>query len=229
MKDCKEITVMDLLGELRKHLFFIIFTIGIFFTSSVVYNYFIAKPVYQYSTLIQLPYNMTNGMQINTCVQLLREDIGKENLSSVSLLPGTNLIKLNFTGSNLQDIKRNGDKYTNVAVIEINDIIWSVKKEDISRSAVFDIKNSLAIIRNTVNDDTYTAQSILKGLNYIQNKLENYQDNFIFTGARLVDEGKGSTNPIAPRKMHNIMLVTITGCILSVGFVMMKFLWKFVK
>ena len=225
-KKVEEATFSDLVMELKKQIKIIIVSILICLGTAVCYNFYIAKPVYQYSTLLQFPYNFTNSLLMNTYIKVLKDDIG---ITDAKLVAGTNIIELKFTANDSMAVKDEGDKLTLKSLEKLDTFIDEINERSILDKRIIDIKNKISFLSEVCISKDVNCVMVQKELQLLSNELTRYDNSLRSFRVKQVGAGKGTVQLIAPRKVHNILLAGIAGAILSVGFVMMKFLWRIVK
>lgn len=221
-----EVDLGDIFFELRKNLKLIVGGAVAFAASAAVYSYVIAKPVYQYSAMIRMPAHVS-GMQLNTCVEVLKNSIGSGNsLSQISLVNGTFMIRLTYSGNSPSVIKEDCEKSIPVFV----DKIGTILKEEESRKFSYDIarsiKNDISKIREKVVLDNASQANVDNQLQAILERVNSIEKNYLSPKVEVIKPESVSNVPVSPNKKKNIIVAMVLGVFVSCSFVIGRFLWR---
>lgn len=185
-----------------------------------IYSFAIAKPMYQYETVIELPAD-ANGTQINTSVELLKGDgINASNVKNTALL------KLTFEGGDPAALKAEADAYTDKATEKLNQNLLEVQQQRFQREVIENIQRDISYISTRVNESSFAKDDAAQSLAYLKSKIEAKEANKLFLKAKALDKKEAPTTPAAPKKVKNIGVAAVLGLVFSCGFVVGRFLWN---
>ena len=215
-----EVDLRDIWQELVKAKKLIIgATVGLAAVAAI-YSFAIAKPVYQYETVIELPAD-ANGTQINTSVELLKGDgINASNVKNTALL------KLTFEGGDPAALKAEADAYTDKATEKLNQNLLEVQQQRFQREVIENIQRDISYISTRVNESSFAKDDAAQSLAYLKSKIEAKEANKVFLKAKALDKKEAPTIPAAPKKAKNIGIAAVLGLFFSCGFVISRFLWN---
>lgn len=221
-----EIDLRELYYELKNNLRFIVMLTAAFVIAAAVYTFAIAKPVYQYTGIIRLPINQ-GGWQVNTCKELLKNDIGKGNsLSSVILLQNSYILQLVFNGNDASAVKENAEKYLDTAVKTVNKLLVGQQKANFEHEIVNMIRGDIAAIATKTSESAFTAADANERLKLLMDRVDEKVSSKIFTEAELVGDGTAEAVQVEPRAGRNLGLALVAGLFLSCGWVTAKYVWR---
>ena len=221
-----EIDLRELYYELKNNLSFIVMLTASFVIAAAVYTFGVAKPVYQYTGIIRLPINQ-GAWQVNTCTELLNNDIGKGNsLSSVTQLKNSYVLKLVFNGNDASAVKEDAEKYLDSAVKTVNKVLVEQQKADFEREIVNMIKSDISVIAAKANESAFTAADANERLKLLMDRVDEKAGSKIFTEAELVNDGAAQAVKVGPKAERNLGLALAAGLFLSCGWVTAKYVWR---
>lgn len=221
-----EIDLRELWQELKKNFKLIASVTSVFVIAAAVYSFVMLKPIYQCTSLVRIPTNV-GGTQLNTCVEILKSEVTKpQSLSSLALVKGTYALKFTFTGSNAENIEKDRENYVPKAVEKINTLLYEADKQRLSNEIVCTVQGDIADINRKVEEENITNEEINKKLDYLLNKIEKRELNYIFPKAELITEANSVVNTIMPNKKKNIALALVAGLFLSCGFVVTRYIFN---
>lgn len=194
-----------------------------FVAAAAAYSFMVLKPVYGYSALLRVPnYNVT--LQ-NTCVEMLKGDIGQCGLSGVGLTKGSAVIRLSFSGTNPEKLTTDAKAYLPKAVEKVQRI---VDEGDMTRIA----NERLNIMQTDINDirlrmsNERSGVEIVNRLDTLLKRLDEKEANKASLKVELSAPEKASNVPIAPNKKKNIGLAFVAGLFLSCGWVIARYVFR---
>lgn len=221
-----EIDLREVYQELKKNVKLIAGVTCAFAAAAAVYSFAIAKPVYQYDRLIKLPINQ-GSWQVNTCVELLKNDTGKNNsLASVTLLKDSYILKLTFSGGDATVVKETADKYLPKAVNLVNGVLVDKQKADFENETVKSIKNNVSYITSKIVENSFTSNDTNESLKYLVKRIDESTKNKIFLKAEPVVDEQSTAVQVEPNRKRNIGLATVLGLFLSCGYVVGRYLFR---
>ena len=225
-----EVDLRDIWQELVKAKKLIIGTTVGLAAVAALYSFAIAKPVYGYTALIQFP-NSVGGSQLNSYVEIIKDDIDPENkevnkLAEVSLMRNTAVIKMSFEGESNEAVKAFADAYMEKTVANINKSVVDAEKQKFAKEDVQLIKEEINYISSKINESTFSGADADARLKHLTERLEQRDANQMFLKAEVAKEAKLKDKPIRPRKVRNIGVAAVLGLFFSCGFVISRFLWN---
>lgn len=188
--------------------------------AAAIYSFAIAKPVYQYDTMIELPAD-ANGTQINTSVELLKSD----GVNAVNV-KNTALLKLTFEGNDPVKIKADADSYTDKATERLNKNLLEVQQQRFQREVIENIQRDISYITTRVNENSFAKEDAAQSLAFLKSKIETKEANKVFLKAKALDKKEAPTIPASPKKAKNIGVAAVLGLLFSCMYVIGKFLWR---
>ncbi len=221
-----EIDLRELWHELKKNFLLIAGVTATFVAAAAVYSFMVIKPSYQCTSLVRIPTNV-GGTQLNTCIEILKSEASKPaSLSSLALVKGTYALKFTFAGANAEAIEKDREDYLPKAVEKINTLLYEADKQRLANEIVRTIKGDIANINRKVEEENISNEEINKKLDYLLNKIEKRELNYIFPEAELIAEANSAVNTIMPNKKKNIVLALVAGMFLSCGFVVTRYIFN---
>ena len=221
-----EIDLRELWQELKKNFLLIAGVTATFVVAAAVYSFMVLKPSYQCTSLVRIPNNV-GGTQLNTCIEILKSEASKPStLSNLALVKGTYALKFTFAGANLETIQKDREVYVPNAVEKINTLLYEADKQRLTNEIVRTIKGEISNINRMVELDNLTAEEVNKKLDYLLNKVEKRELDYIFPEAELIAEANSAVNTIMPNKKKNIVLALVAGMFLSCGFVVTRYIFN---
>ena len=221
-----EIDLRELWQELKKNFLLIAGVTATFVVAAAVYSFMVLKPSYQCTSLVRIPNNV-GGTQLNTCIEILKSEASKPStLSNLALVKGTYALKFTFAGANLETIQKDREVYVPNAVEKINTLLYEADKQRLANEIVRTIKGEISNINRMVELDNLTAEEVNKKLDYLLNKVEKRELDYIFPEAELIAEANSAVNTIMPNKKKNIVLALVAGMFLSCGFVVTRYIFN---
>jgi len=191
-----------------------------------VYSFMVLKPSYQCTSLVRIPTNV-GGTQLNTCIEILKSEASKPStLSNLALVKGTYALKFTFAGAVADAIQKDREDYVPKAVEKINTLLYEADKQRLSNEIVRTVKGDIANINRKVEEENISNEEISKRLDYLLNKIEKRELDYIFPKAELITETNSAVTTIMPNKKKNIALAFVAGMFLSCGFVVTRYIFN---
>lgn len=228
--DVVEVDLRDIWRELVQEKKLIIGVTAGFAVAAAIYSFAIAKPVYGYTAMIQFP-NSVGGAQLNSYVEIIKDDIDPENkdinkLAEVSLMRNTAVIKMTFEGESNEAVKAFADAYMDKTIKAINKSVVDAEKQKFAKEDVKLIKEEINYISSKINESTFSGADADARLKHLTERLEQRDANQMFLKAEVAKEAKMKDKPIRPKKIRNIGVAAVMGLFFSCAFVISRFLWK---
>ncbi len=147
-QDEVEVSLFELAEELIRH-WFVIATIVIACGAvAAFYAYATLAPVsYQYLGRLRLPIN-TGAWQINTCVEVLRCDIGAvPGLNAVWQGKNSHVLILEFRGPEGSALRAQATQYLLQAKAKADDLLLGQLKADFERNIIKELQRDMAALK----------------------------------------------------------------------------------
>ena len=221
-----EIDLRELWQELKKNFKLIAGVTTAFVVAAAVYSFVMLKPSYQCTSLVRIPNNVS-ATQLNTCIEILKSQTSKPStLTNLALIKGTYALKFTFSGANAGVIQKDREIYVPKAVEEINTLLNEADKQRLANEIIKTVNADVANINRKVEEESISNLEINKKLDYLINKVEQREINYLFPKAEIIKEANGTVATIMPNKKKNIYLAFIAGLFLSCGFVVTRYVFN---
>ena len=221
-----EIDLVELYGELKKNANLIIGTTVAFIVAAAIYCFMIAKPVYQHDVLFRIPANV-NNVQINTCNEVLKSQIGvAKGLSGVAVLKNSSIVKLSFSGGTPEQVELDMNSSIPRLEQQVNKAFIEEDRRRFSNDIAKSINNEVSFIGKRLLNNDVTNSEAKEYLKKITQKVELLEQNYLFPQVEVIKKDKVSAVPVSPNKKRNIAIAAVLGLFLSCGYVTARFLIK---
>lgn len=221
-----EVDLRELYAELKKNIRLISVVTIIFILGTIVYNFIILKPIYQYNMFLRIPDNVSVS-QINTYAEILKNNIKPGGgLIDVRRLQDSSLIVCTFEAGSVDEILKESNAVLPEMVEKINKIIYETDKQRFYNEVVKDVQEDIARVRNLAIGNTSNFDEINNRLKYIANKLEIAEENYIFPKVEIIQSRDIPQTPIQPNKKRNIGVSVLLGILLSCSYVIGRYLFS---
>lgn len=223
-----EIDLVELYGELKKNIKFIFGVTAACIAAAAIYSFAIAKPVYGYTTIIQMP-AVVSSLQINGFVEVIKDDIDPENKALNKLVKAevprnTSVIKIYFEGESNEKVEAFANAYMQKVMSNINDSIIERQKQQFAVEEIKVIKEEINYINSRLRESSFSVEDGIGRLDYLIKRIEDKENNQILLKAVVANEAKMQEEPIRPKKLRNILIAAVAGCFLSCCYVIFKYL-----
>lgn len=221
-----EIDLRELWQELKKNFRLIAGVTTAFVVAAAVYSFVMLKPSYQCTSLVRIPNNV-GGTQLNTCIEILKSETSKPStLTNLALIKGTYALKFTFSGANADVVQKDREIYVPKAVDEINTLLNEADKQRLANEIIKTVKADVANINRKVEEESISNQEINKKLDYLINRIEQREINYLFPKAELINEANSTVATIMPNKKKNVAFAFVAGLFLSCGFVVTRYIFN---
>ena len=217
-KDEMDNTILiNLFFYLRSNVAYIFGVVFLGLLISLVYSFFIVTPVYVRTVLVSLPECISSDKQINTFVEIIKADPENNDFCKASMVRNSNLLKLQFQGSNKEVLKENSDDVLENLVDRTNQLARKTEEMRFYQKEVANIKNELEYLNLSLNN-----QETSKGIEDIKDLLS---ENHLLLEAKIEADDKIADQPIKPNFKMNITLSVVVSLIFSITFFIVKYIW----
>lgn len=220
-----EVDLRELYAELKINARLISGVTIIFVLFAIIYNFIVVQPVYQYNAFLRIPDNVS-VTQINTCAEVLKNNISIEKgLVDVRRLQESFLLVCTFEDSSVEGVLNASNVVMPVIAEKANKIIYEGERQRFYNEVAKYIQEDIAMIRRTTNSDHYTVDEVNGKFQYITNRLEKMEKDYIFPETEIIQSRNIPNAPIRPNKKRTIGVSFVVGVLLSCGYVIGKYLF----
>lgn len=231
-KQNSTLNAVDFLIEFRKNISVVIFLVLFLVILSGVFVFVLDSPKYTYTKIINS--KPLSTQDVVNFVTLFKEDISNDRLwqernrgalVKVEIAKGSNLIRLNFQGTDPDYLKDVSDKYTESALKRIHDAARKEFEVRFNNDYLNIVRGQFNWLKHTFEERIYNDQQLLKALSDWKEKYEVDLKQKSMVEPEIVEMPANEPAQL-PRKKGLIPLSALLGIFLSIGYITCKCVWR---
>jgi len=223
---------VDFVIEFRKNLTFVFLIVFSFVILSSLFVFVLDSPKFTYTKIINSkPLPMQDVLNF---VTLFKEDISNDSLwqersrgalVKVEIAKGSNLIRLNFQGSDPDYLKDVSVKYTESALKRIHDAARKEFEIRFNNEYLNIVRSQFNWLKNNLESGRNTDKNVLPSVRQWKEKYEVDLKHKAMAEPEIVEMPANEPRQL-PRKKTLIPLSALLGIFVSIGYIACKCIWR---